>query len=112
MELLKRRPGSRIVVLEKESRVAQHQTGHNSGVIHSGIYYPPGSLKADLCRRGALATKNFCEEHGIAYEVCGKMLVATNTLEAERMKALFERAKKNNIDVEQLDAEEVKAPRA
>jgi L-2-hydroxyglutarate oxidase len=107
MELLKRRPGSRIVILEKESRVAQHQTGHNSGVIHSGVYYPPGSLKADLCRRGALATKSFCEEHGIPYEVCGKMLVATNTLEAERMKALFERAKKNNIDVEQLDAEEL-----
>jgi (S)-2-hydroxyglutarate dehydrogenase len=108
MELLKRRPGSRIVILEKESRVAQHQTGHNSGVIHSGIYYPPGSLKAELCRRGALATKSFCEEHGIPYEVCGKMLVATNTLEAERMKALFERAKKNNIDVEQLDAEELR----
>jgi (S)-2-hydroxyglutarate dehydrogenase len=108
MELLKRRPGSRIVILEKEGRVAQHQTGHNSGVIHSGIYYPPGSLKAELCRRGALATKSFCEEHGIPYEVCGKMLVATNTLEAERMKALFERAKKNNIDVEQLDAEELR----
>jgi (S)-2-hydroxyglutarate dehydrogenase len=108
MELLKRRPGSRIVILEKEGRVAQHQTGHNSGVIHSGIYYPPGSLKAELCRHGALATKSFCEKHDIPYEVCGKMLVATNTLEAERMKALFERAKKNNIDVEKLDAEELK----
>jgi L-2-hydroxyglutarate oxidase len=108
MELLKRRPGSNIVVLEKENSLAQHQTGHNSGVIHAGIYYAPGSLKADLCRRGALATKSFCDEHGIPYEVCGKMLVATNALEAERMNALFERAKKNNIDVERLDAQELK----
>jgi (S)-2-hydroxyglutarate dehydrogenase len=108
MELLRQRPGSSLVILEKESGLAQHQTGHNSGVIHAGIYYAPGSLKAELCRRGALATKSFCEEHGIAYEVCGKMLVATNSLEAERMDMLFERARKNNIDVERLDAEELK----
>ncbi|HEY1950515.1 MAG TPA: L-2-hydroxyglutarate oxidase [Bryobacteraceae bacterium] len=108
MELLKRQPGSSIVILEKEQSLAQHQTGHNSGVIHAGIYYAPGSLKADLCRRGALATESFCDEHGIPYEVCGKMLVATNALEAERMNALFERATKNNIDVERLDAQELK----
>ena len=108
MALLKRRPDASIVILEKESGLAQHQTGHNSGVIHAGIYYAPGSLKADLCRRGALATKSFCDEHGIRYEVCGKMLVATNAVEAERMNALFERAKKNNIDVERLDARELK----
>jgi L-2-hydroxyglutarate oxidase len=108
MELLRQRPGSRLVLLEKESGPARHQTGHNSGVIHSGIYYLPGSLKAELCRRGALATKRFCDEHGIAYEVCGKLLVATNSREAERMNTLFERAKKNNIDVERLDAEELK----
>jgi L-2-hydroxyglutarate oxidase len=108
MELLRQRPGSSLVILEKESGLARHQTGHNSGVIHSGIYYLPGSLKADLCRRGALATKSFCDEHGIAYEVCGKMLVATNRLEAERMNTLFERAKKNDIDVERLNAEELR----
>ncbi len=108
MELLRQRPGSSLVILEKESGLARHQTGHNSGVIHSGIYYLPGSLKAELCRRGALATKSFCEEHGIPYEICGKMLVATNGREAERMNTLFERAKKNNIDVERLDAEELK----
>jgi (S)-2-hydroxyglutarate dehydrogenase len=108
MELLRKRPGSSLVILEKENGPARHQTGHNSGVIHSGIYYAPGSLKADLCRRGALATKSFCEEHSIAYEVCGKMLVATNSLEAERMNTLFERAKKNDIEVERLDAEELK----
>lgn len=108
MELLKRQPGCSVVLLEKESSLAQHQTGHNSGVIHAGIYYAPGSLKADLCRRGALATKSFCDEHRIPYEVCGKLLVATNALEAERMDALFERAKKNNIDVKRLSAEELK----
>jgi L-2-hydroxyglutarate oxidase len=108
MELLKRKPGCSIVILEKERSLAQHQTGHNSGVIHAGIYYAPGSLKADLCRRGALATKAFCDEHGIPYEVCGKLLVATNALEAERMNALFERAKKNDIDAERLDAQELK----
>jgi (S)-2-hydroxyglutarate dehydrogenase len=108
MELLKKRPGSSLVVLEKESAPAQHQTGHNSGVIHAGIYYAPGSLKAELCRRGALATKSFCEEHRIPYDVCGKLLVATNALELERMNALFERARTNNVDVERLDAQELK----
>ncbi len=108
IELLKRRPGSGLILLEKESSLAQHQTSHNSGVIHAGVYYAPGSLKAELCRRGALATKNFCREHGIPYEVCGKMLVATNALEAQRMDALFERAKKNDIEIERLDCEELK----
>ncbi len=108
MELLKRRPGSSLVILEKERSLAQHQTGHNSGVIHAGIYYAPGSLKAELCRRGELATKSFCEQHGIPYEVCGKMLVATNAVEAERMNVLFERARKNRIDVEHISAEELK----
>jgi len=108
MELLKRQPGSSLLILEKERRLAQHQTGHNSGVIHAGIYYAPGSLKAELCRRGALATKEFCEQHHIPYEVCGKMLVATNSLEAQRMNSLFERANKNGIDVERLDAEELR----
>jgi L-2-hydroxyglutarate oxidase len=104
MALLEARPGSSLVILEKEQGLARHQTGHNSGVIHSGIYYAPGSLKAELCRRGALATKTFCLQHAIPFEVCGKLLVATNPLENERMDALFERAKKNSIQVERLDA--------
>lgn len=108
VELLKRRPGSSLVLLEKEGSLAQHQTGHNSGVIHAGIYYAPGSLKAELCRRGAMATKTFCKEHRIPYEVCGKILVATSALEAERMNTLFERARKNHIEVERLDAGELK----
>lgn len=108
MAILKRQPGASLILLEKENRLAQHQTGHNSGVIHAGIYYAPGSLKAELCRRGALATKEFCREHGIPVEVCGKIVVATNNLEVERMDALFERARKNGIDVERIDAAELK----
>lgn len=106
--LLEARPGSSLIVLEKDGGLARHQTGHNSGVIHSGIYYAPGSLKAELCRRGALATKSFCLEQGIPFEVCGKLLVATNPLETQRMDALFERAQKNKVDVERLDAAELK----
>jgi L-2-hydroxyglutarate oxidase len=104
MALVEARPGASIVIVEKEDGLAKHQTGHNSGVIHSGIYYAPGSLKADLCRRGALATKTFCLQHGIPFEVCGKLLVATNALENERMHALFARANENKVEVERLDA--------
>jgi L-2-hydroxyglutarate oxidase len=81
MKLLERQPEARLILLEKESGLARHQTGHNSGVIHAGIYYAPGSLKADFCRRGAQATKDFCDQNGIPYETCGKLLVATNALE-------------------------------
>lgn len=108
MALLNRQVGASLILLEKENRLAQHQTGHNSGVIHAGIYYAPGSLKADLCRRGASATKEFCREHNIPVETCGKILVATNELELQRMDGLLERAKINGIDVERLDAAALK----
>jgi L-2-hydroxyglutarate oxidase len=108
MELVRKRPGASLLLLEKEGRLAAHQTGHNSGVIHSGIYYTPGSLKADLCRRGARATKEFCAEQGIRFEVCGKLLVATNTAEAARLGALNERAQINRIEAERLDAAELR----
>lgn len=107
MRLLERRPGSSLVLLEKERDVACHQSGHNSGVIHSGIYYTPGSLKAELCRAGARATVEFCAEHDVEYELCGKLIVATNDLELARMTKLFERAKANRIDCEKLDAAEL-----
>ena len=107
VELLKRRPGASLILLEKEDGLGKHQTGHNSGVIHAGIYYAPGSLKAELCRRGAQATKGFCDQHGIPYAVCGKILVATNDLEAARMNGLIERAQKNGIEIENLSAEEL-----
>jgi (S)-2-hydroxyglutarate dehydrogenase len=108
MNIAERHAGASLVVLEKESSLGQHQTGHNSGVIHSGIYYAPGSLKADLCRRGAEETKNFCRRHDIPFEICGKLLVATNAIEKQRMDALFERSIKNGIKVERLDAGELR----
>ncbi|MGN7743943.1 L-2-hydroxyglutarate oxidase [Pseudomonas sp. 22526] len=107
MALLERQPGASLLILEKENVLAQHQTGHNSGVIHAGIYYAPGSLKADLCKRGAQATKDFCTQHQIKFEVCGKLLVASTPLEVERMHALYERSQQNGLKVEQLDAKEL-----
>ncbi|MBI6898655.1 L-2-hydroxyglutarate oxidase [Pseudomonas putida] len=104
MALLERRPGASLLILEKEASLGRHQTGHNSGVIHAGIYYAPGSLKADLCKRGAQATKDFCSAQGIAFEVCGKLLVASNDLEVQRMQALYERSQQNGLKVERLDA--------
>ncbi len=108
MKLLELQPGASLVLLEKEAGLARHQTGHNSGVIHSGIYYAPGSLKAEFCRRGSKATKAFCERHGIPYDTCGKLLVATNALELTRMNGLIERARLNQIEVERLDAAELR----
>ncbi|WP_251961890.1 L-2-hydroxyglutarate oxidase [Pseudomonas sp. Marseille-Q5299] len=108
MALLQQRPGASLLILEKESSLGRHQTGHNSGVIHAGIYYAPGSLKAELCKRGALATKDFCREHGIAFDVCGKLLVASNPLEMQRMQALYERSQLNGLKVERLDASELR----
>ncbi len=108
MRLLEGRPGSSLILIEKEDALGKHQTGHNSGVIHAGIYYPPGSLKAELCRKGADATKAFCQENGIRFEVCGKLLVATSALEVERMEALYERSKQNTIEVQRISEGELK----
>lgn len=108
LRLLDRAPGAEVVVLEKESDVARHQSGHNSGVIHAGIYYAPGSLKARLCKEGAEWTRRFCDEHAIPYKNTGKLIVATDDLETDRMAALFERAQLNGLDVEKLDAAELR----
>lgn len=102
-----RRPQDRFLLLEKEAEVGSHQTGHNSGVIHAGIYYAPGSLKARLCREGAEATKAFCQAHGIPYDECGKLLVATSEPELARMGDLAVRAETNGIAIERLSAEEL-----
>ena len=96
-----------MLVLEKESGLAHHQTGHNSGVIHSGIYYEPGSLKADLCRRGAEATKEFCSEHGVPVTTQGKLLVATDDGDAARLAGLQERAAANHVEAVRLSASEL-----
>ena len=97
-------PGRRVLVLEKETEVARHQSGRNSGVIHAGVYYAPGSLKARFCREGLEATIAFCREHDVPWRQCGKLLVATDQRELDRMQALRARCKQNGIAVEQLDA--------
>ncbi len=98
-----------VLLLEKESQFAQHQTGHNSGVIHAGVYYEPGSLKSKFCKEGVAATMNFCKKHDIEFDQCGKLLVATNELEMQRMQDLFKRCKKNEIKVEMLSQQQLKA---
>jgi L-2-hydroxyglutarate oxidase len=90
-------PGLRLLILEKENEVAQHQTGHNSGVIHSGVYYKPGSLKARLCVEGAREMVEFCQQHGIPHEVCGKLIVATNADESTRLDGLQQRGEANGL---------------
>lgn len=101
-------PNKSILLIEKESGFAKHQTGHNSGVIHAGVYYAPGSLKADFCKRGVEKTIDFCAKHNIPVENCGKLLVATNNAEMERMNALYKRCHENGIDVELLDQAQLK----
>ena len=103
-QLRQRRPDKQVLVLEKEASVAAHQSGHNSGVIHAGIYYEPGSLKAELCRKGVEATVRFCRDNAIPFEQCGKLIVATGPAEHERMLSLYERALRNGIEVELVDA--------
>jgi L-2-hydroxyglutarate oxidase len=105
--ILEKKPKVRMAVLEKEDGWARHQTGRNSGVIHSGIYYKPGSLKAKLCREGNRRMVEFCEQHGIKFEACGKVIVATKPPEIPLMEKLFERGVANGIAVRRLSAEQV-----
>ncbi|TFV63824.1 L-2-hydroxyglutarate oxidase [Geodermatophilus sp. DF01-2] len=95
--LLAQRPGSVVTVLEKEGRLAAHQTGRNSGVVHAGLYYEPGSLKATLCRRGVALLKEFCAERGLPYDEIGKVLVALDGAEEQRLGAIAERARANGV---------------
>ncbi|MGC2474468.1 MAG: L-2-hydroxyglutarate oxidase [Candidatus Sulfotelmatobacter sp.] len=97
LEITRRFPGKRLLLLEKEDRVARHQSGHNSGVIHSGVYYKPGSLKARLCVAGAAAMVEFCCEHGIPHRVCGKVIVATAEEELSRLEDLRKRGEANGL---------------
>lgn len=102
-------PQASVVVLEKEAHVAQHQSGHNSGVVHAGLYYQPGSLKAQLCRRGAVAMRDYCQQHSIAYEECGKVLVATTAAELHSLQAIQQRALANGVPgVALLDAHQLR----
>ena len=105
--LLLAEPGASVVVLEAGADVAAHQTGHNSGVIHSGIYYQPGSLKARFCKAGERATKEFCTAHGIAFDECGKLIVATSEVEVQRLAELEDRAAVNGIDCRRVGRAEL-----
>jgi L-2-hydroxyglutarate oxidase len=97
LEILGRFPGVSLAVIEKEPEVAAHQTGHNSGVIHSGIYYKPGSLKARLCTEGVNALLRFCDKHAIPYEICGKVIVATSQNESVQLDELHRRGIANGL---------------
>jgi (S)-2-hydroxyglutarate dehydrogenase len=97
LQLLARRPGASVVVLEKEPALAAHQTGRNSGVIHSGLYYAPGSLKATTCARGRALLERFCTEHGVPFERCGKVVVATSEPEVARLDELERRGRANGL---------------
>lgn len=107
--LLQERPGASLVLLEKEGAVARHQSGHNSGVIHAGVYYPPGSLKARLCRAGVTRTVAFAEENDVPYLQCGKLVVAVDETETERLDALQERATANGVAHDRLGREAITA---
>ncbi len=108
-EILLRRPRLRLAVIEKEARVATHQTGHNSGVIHSGLYYRPGSLKARACVAGAAKLIRYCDERGVPYQLIGKLVVATSPDEVPRLLELYERGQKNGVQgLELLTAEQIR----
>ncbi|WP_143665093.1 FAD-dependent oxidoreductase, partial [Streptomyces cacaoi] len=100
--LTRAEPGVRVTVLEKEPGPARHQTGRNSGVIHSGIYYPPGSFKARFAVQGAAEMVKFCAEHGVPHEVTGKLIVATERSELPRLHALIQRGRQHGLPVREL----------
>jgi (S)-2-hydroxyglutarate dehydrogenase len=104
-QLLQRDPRLRVVVLEKEATVGEHQTGHNSGVLHSGIYYKPGSIKAINCRAGKRAMEEFCAAHGVPHEICGKVIVAVNESELAQLARIHDRGQQNGVRCEVIDRE-------
>jgi len=109
LQLLQKHPGLKVVVVEKEKQVAAHQTGHNSGVIHSGLYYKPGSLKARLCVEGRSAMVDFCREHGVPHDICGKIIVATDEGEIPGLLELLRRGRANGVaGLRELNADEIR----
>jgi (S)-2-hydroxyglutarate dehydrogenase len=109
LQILEKSPGSKVLILEKESTVANHQTGNNSNVIHSGIYYKPGSLKATNCIEGYRMLLKFCDEHGIPYNLCGKVIVATDAGELPFLENIYSRGIQNGLqNLRMLDGNEVK----
>jgi (S)-2-hydroxyglutarate dehydrogenase len=109
-QLLTERPGVDVVVLEKEEQIMRHQSGHNSGVIHSGAYYRPGSKKASLCLRGRQELISFCKAHGVSHRICGKLIVATREAELPGLQTIADRAAQNGVPgTRRLDAAEIRA---
>ena len=109
LELTRKIPSLKIIVLDKENEIASHQTGHNSGVIHSGLYYKPGSLKARLCVEGSAAMVRFCQEHGIPHEICGKIIVATDESEIPGLNELLRRGRANGVSgLRELNPEQIR----
>ena len=108
MQLQQEYPKKSILLIEKENKIASHQTGHNSGVIHAGVYYEPGSFKAKFCKMGVQQTIDFCTKHQLPFEQCGKLIVATNDLEMKRMQILFERCKENGLNPELLNENQLR----
>ncbi|WP_428908154.1 L-2-hydroxyglutarate oxidase [Niallia sp. Krafla_26] len=108
MAIYKRFPNAKVVVIEKEAEVAQHQTGHNSGVIHSGIYYKPGSFKARFARQGSQSMKEFCQTHGIDHDICGKVIVATKQEEIPLLENLYKRGLENGLNIQKIQLGELK----
>jgi len=106
-QLSKKHPKLKLAVLEKETSLAKHQTGHNSGVLHTGIYYKPGSLKAINCRNGKKAMEQFCKEQGIEHELCGKIIVALNDEEIPRLQDIFQRGQENGVNCKIISREEM-----
>ena len=106
--VLTRFPGRRVLVLEKENRLAAHQTGRNSGVIHSGIYYKPGSFKARFCKAGHASMVAFCREHGIEHDLCGKVIVATGPEDLPQLEKLHQRGLQNELEVRKLTVAEMR----
>ena len=106
MAVLEQHPDLRVAVLEKEERIALHQSGHNSGVLHAGLYYAPGSLKARLCREGRSALIEFAERHGIPHRICGKLVVAADEGERSRFEQLLERGRENGLTIRRVDPDE------
>ena len=101
-------PGKKIAVVEKEAGLARHQTGHNSGVLHSGIYYKPGSMKAATCRAGREAMIAFCDQEGIAYDLCGKVIVAVDEAELGRLEGLVRRGTDNGVSCERVSSAQLR----
>jgi L-2-hydroxyglutarate oxidase len=109
LNLLEKRPGAGVILLEKEAALAAHQTGNNSGVIHSGLYYKPGSSKARTCVEGRKRLVEFCREHKIAHDICGKIVVATEEYELPKLNELYQRAQANGIEgVEEIGVERMR----